>query len=111
MRFLASDALNGRGSGTRDEWIAATYIGAQLAALGLEPMGDDGWFVQEVGVQRFKAATPPVLTAGERTYTRNTAFLVGAVSAARVARPAAALRCRRTGIRPERQSSCLPTRR
>lgn len=84
MRFLASDALNGRGSGTRDEWIAATYIGAQLAALGVEPMGDDGWFVQEVGVQRFKAATPPVLTAGDRTYTRNTAFLVGAVAAARV---------------------------
>ena len=26
MGFLASDALNGRGSGTRDEWIAATYI-------------------------------------------------------------------------------------
>ena len=42
MRFLASDALNGRGSGTRDEWIAATYIGAQLAALGLEPMGEIG---------------------------------------------------------------------
>ena len=87
LRFLASDALNGRGSGTRDEWIAATYIGAQLAALGLEPMGDDGWFVQEVGVQRFKAATPPVLTAGDRTYTRNTAFLVGAVNAARVTGP------------------------
>jgi aminopeptidase YwaD len=87
MRFLASDALNGRGSGTRDEWIAATYIGAQLGALGLEPMGDDGWFVQEVAVQRFKASTPPVLTAGDRTYTRNVAFLVGAVSAARVAGP------------------------
>jgi aminopeptidase YwaD len=85
MRFLASDALNGRGSGTRDEWIAATYIGAQLAALGLEPMGDDGWFVQQVEVQRFKAATPPVLTAGERTYTRGTAFIVGQVPGARLA--------------------------
>ena len=30
LEFLAGDALNGRGSGTRDEWIAATYIGAQL---------------------------------------------------------------------------------
>jgi len=85
MRFLASDALNGRGSGTRDEWIAATYIGAQLAALGLDPMGDDGWFVQQVEVQRFTAATPPVLTVGDRTFTRGTAFLVGQVPGARVA--------------------------
>ena len=37
LRFLASDALQGRGSGTRDEWIAATYIGAQLAAIGSRP--------------------------------------------------------------------------
>jgi Zn-dependent M28 family amino/carboxypeptidase len=87
LRFLASDALNGRGSGTRDEWIAATYVGAQLAALGLEPMGDDGWFVQEVGVQRYKAASPPVLTAGDRKFTRNTAFLVNAVAGGRVGGP------------------------
>jgi aminopeptidase YwaD len=87
MRFLASDALNGRGSGTRDEWIAATYIGAHLAALGLEPMGDDGWFVQQVEVQRYKAAAPPVLTAGDRSWTRGTGFLVRTVSAARVGGP------------------------
>jgi len=84
LRFLASDALNGRGSGTRDEWIAATYIGAQLAAVGLDPMGDDGWFVQEVGIQRFRAGAPPVLTAGDRTYARNADFRVGSVPAARV---------------------------
>lgn len=87
MRFLASDALNGRGSGTRDEWIAATYIGAQLAALGLEPMGDDGWFVQQVEVQRFKAASPPVLTAGDRTWTRGEGFVVRSVPGASVGGP------------------------
>jgi hypothetical protein len=87
MRFLASDALNGRGSGTRDEWIAATYIGAQLAALGLEPMGDEGWFVQQVEVQHYKAAAPPVLTAGDRTFTRGEAFSVNSVSGARIAGP------------------------
>ncbi|BCS34810.1 aminopeptidase [Luteitalea sp. TBR-22] len=87
MRFLASDALNGRGSGTRDEWIAATYIGAQLAALGLEPMGDDGWFVQQVEVQHYKAAAPPVLTAGDRTFTRGEAFTVNSVSGPRLAGP------------------------
>ena len=48
MEFLASDALNGRGSGTRDEWIAATYIASQFRLWGLEPMGDDGGFVQQI---------------------------------------------------------------
>jgi hypothetical protein len=43
MEFLAGDALNGRGSGTRDEWIAVTYAAAQMRRLGLEPLGDDGY--------------------------------------------------------------------
>jgi hypothetical protein len=46
MEFLASDALNGRASGSRDEWIAATYVGAQLREWGVEPLGDAGSYVQ-----------------------------------------------------------------
>ncbi len=42
MDFFASDALNGRGSGSRDEWITATYIAAELRREGLEPLGDAG---------------------------------------------------------------------
>ena len=87
LRFLASDALHGRGSGTRDEWIAATYIGAQLAALGLEPMGDDGWFVQQIEVQRYRADTPPVLTTGDRTFSRGSGFTVNSVPGPRVGGP------------------------
>lgn len=87
LRFLASDALHGRGSGTRDEWIAATYIASQLAVLGLEPMGDDGWFVQAVDVQRFRAEKPPVLTAGERTFTRGAGFTVTSMPSPRVGGP------------------------
>jgi hypothetical protein len=30
LEFLASDALNGRGSGTRDEWLAAMYVASQF---------------------------------------------------------------------------------
>ncbi len=48
MGFLAGDALNGRGSGTRDEWIAATYIASQLRQWGIEPLGDAGDYVQTV---------------------------------------------------------------
>jgi Zn-dependent M28 family amino/carboxypeptidase len=48
MEFLAGDALNGRGTGTRDEWIAVTYAAAQMRRLGLEPMGDGGTYVQNI---------------------------------------------------------------
>src|SRR5205085_3540114 len=37
MNFLASDALRGRGSGTSDELVAATYVGSQLEQYGVEP--------------------------------------------------------------------------
>jgi hypothetical protein len=50
MEMLASDALNGRASGSRDEWITATYIASQLRRAGLEPLGDNGSFVKEIEV-------------------------------------------------------------
>jgi len=58
MTFLASDALRGRGSGTPDELLAATYIGAQLEQYGLQPAGDHGTFIQraEFVQPRLKAA-------------------------------------------------------
>ena len=69
LEFLAGDALNGRGTGTRDEWIAAAYIGAQLRQWGLEPLGDDGGFVQDVQIERSELSTPPVLTFAEHRLT------------------------------------------
>jgi hypothetical protein len=52
MGFLASDALNGRGSGTRDEWITAKYIASQLRQWGIEPLGDAGDYVQTIDTSR-----------------------------------------------------------
>src|SRR6185436_7499330 len=40
LNFLASDAMQGRGSGTIYERIAAEYIGSQFRQFGLEPGGD-----------------------------------------------------------------------
>src|SRR5215218_1890815 len=40
LGFLASDAMQGRGSGTPYERIAAEYIGSQFRQFGLEPGGD-----------------------------------------------------------------------
>jgi Peptidase family M28 len=55
MNFLASDALQGRGSGTIFERIAAEYIGSQFMQFGLEPAGEkdaqgNQTFVQTVEV-------------------------------------------------------------
>ena len=40
VRFLASDALEGRETGTRGYDTAAAYVAAQFEAAGLEPLGD-----------------------------------------------------------------------
>ena len=48
VRFLASDLLEGRGTGQRGGDIAAEYIAAQFALYGLKPAGDNGTYLQKV---------------------------------------------------------------
>jgi Zn-dependent M28 family amino/carboxypeptidase len=48
LEFLASDALQGRGSGTHDELVAATYLASQLRSFGIAPAGDNGGYIQNV---------------------------------------------------------------
>ncbi len=45
---LASDAMNGRGSGTSDELRAASYLAAELRQIGISPLGDKGDSIQDV---------------------------------------------------------------
>ena len=54
VSFLASDALEGRGTPSRGLDIAAEYIAAQFRRAGLEPAGDDGYFQNA----RFGSVTP-----------------------------------------------------
>src|SRR6202521_3976369 len=44
VSFLASDALQGRGTPSTGLDIAAEYIAAQFRRAGLDPAGDDGYF-------------------------------------------------------------------
>ena len=44
VSFLASDALQGRGTPSPGLDIAAEYIAAQFRRAGLDPAGDDGYF-------------------------------------------------------------------
>jgi hypothetical protein len=87
LTFLASDAMNGRASGTRDEWIAAAYLGAQMQQWGLEPLGDDGGFVQRIEIERFETTAPPTLAAGGARYVHGRDVLVTSAPAARVSGP------------------------
>jgi Zn-dependent M28 family amino/carboxypeptidase len=48
LEFLASDALQGRGSGTHDELLAAVYLASELRRIGIEPAGDNGSYLQKV---------------------------------------------------------------
>src|SRR5919205_3145472 len=52
LSFLASDAMQGRGSGTIYERIAAEYIGSQFRQFGLEPGGDTDSAGNKTFVQR-----------------------------------------------------------
>jgi hypothetical protein len=64
LGFLASDAMQGRASGSNYERIAAEYIGSQFRQFGLEPGGDtdsagNKGFVQHVSFEsRTQAAEP-----------------------------------------------------
>lgn len=44
VEFLASDALNGRGTGTADYQKAANYVASQFEKAGLKPAGTDRYF-------------------------------------------------------------------
>ena len=83
LEFLASDALNGRGSGTRDEWLAATYIASQFRQWGLEPMGDGDGYVQTIEMSTGWAASAPVLTVGNLELTHGREMLVAAMASAK----------------------------
>lgn len=69
LTFLASDAMQGRGSATNYERVAAEYIGSMFHQFGLEPGGDsDGSgnksFVQRVALESARFTKAPVLNVG-----------------------------------------------
>ncbi|RMG11963.1 MAG: M20/M25/M40 family metallo-hydrolase, partial [Planctomycetota bacterium] len=69
VRFLASDELQGRGSGAEGGRRAGDWLAAQCAALGLVPAGEDGGYFQPFSGQgksmRNVVATIPGREDGE----------------------------------------------
>jgi Zn-dependent M28 family amino/carboxypeptidase len=60
IRFLASDALEGRGPATRGDTLARLYLAAELQSLGYLPGGEKGGWEQTVDVVGTTAQLPPV---------------------------------------------------
>jgi hypothetical protein len=48
LRTLASDALLGRATGSKESEIAAHYLAEVLKSYGVKPAGDDGTYLQNV---------------------------------------------------------------
>jgi Zn-dependent M28 family amino/carboxypeptidase len=66
MRFLASDALEGRGPATVGDELAQSYIESQFEILGLKPFLPDGNFRQKVSLIGVNGAPDKlVFTAGK----------------------------------------------
>ena len=51
--------MQGRGSGTHDELLAATYVAAELRAYGIAPAGDDGGYIEAAPLIKRKLTEAP----------------------------------------------------
>jgi Zn-dependent M28 family amino/carboxypeptidase len=61
VKYLASDTLEGRGTGQRGGDMAADYIAKQFASYGLRPGGDNGTYFQDIPMME-------VTTLGETSF-------------------------------------------
>jgi len=72
VKYLASDLLEGRGTGQHGGDIAAEYIAAAFAEYGLKPAGDDGTYFQHVpmvGVKTLGDTSFNFVSADRGTWT------------------------------------------
>jgi hypothetical protein len=70
--FLASDALGGRGSATRDEQIAAEYVASEFLAYGLRPAPGMPGMIQSADVIAPELDGKATLTAGGASFAEGT---------------------------------------
>jgi len=66
--FLASDAMQGRGSGTHDEFVAATYVASRFRQYGIEPADDHGGYIQRAAIGQKAGKTQ---SSEEQSFTWN----------------------------------------
>lgn len=62
VKYLASDALEGRGTGQEGGDMAAEYIAAQFKSYGLQPASDAGTYLQSVPMVSMKTLSDTTFT-------------------------------------------------
>ncbi len=88
MNFLAGEALAGRGSGTRDEWIAGEYLASMMQQFGVKPgtTDKDGnpSYIQRIEIKENTFTEAPVLkfedSLGTHTLRSGKDLVVSAIS-------------------------------
>ena len=69
VAYLASDRLEGRGPGTRGEFLTTEYLASEFQKAGLKPIGERGTYFQPVPLMRVVTSPKSTLQAvkGETT--------------------------------------------
>ena len=73
VTYLASDKLQGRGTGTPAELKAAQYIAKQFKKIGLSPKGDKGTWFHEFGFKKSSDPHGGISENSPQVYSRNVA--------------------------------------
>ena len=66
--FLASDAVNGRGSATRDEAVAAAYVASQFQGYGLKTAPGMTGYLQTATIVKLRFNGAPTATIDGKTF-------------------------------------------
>jgi len=84
LEFLASDALEGRGTGARGGRLAASYVAAQFERLGLEPAGENGTYFQSIPLEArsFSSSLSPAAGPALELGADYVAYLTGSADSA-----------------------------
>ena len=73
VTYLASDKLQGRGTGTPAELKAAEYIAKQFKKIGLSPKGDNGAWFHAFGFKKSSDPHGGISENSPQIYSRNVA--------------------------------------
>jgi len=75
VKYLASDQLEGRRTGTKGGDAAAQYIADEFRSYGLKPVGDQGTYFQKfefvAGIRLGEVNTLAQVIAGKTHYSHN----------------------------------------
>jgi hypothetical protein len=63
VAYLSSDRLEGRGPGTRGEFLATEYLATEFKKAGLTPIGMRGMYFQPVPLMRVVTSPKSTLRA------------------------------------------------